>query len=346
MSLTALDPRRSVAAAVFCCVALPLLPAWTLWLRSQSTAAMPWAHWWLGCAAIGMAALAAAATVALALKPLQQALLQRDADDLSPLPPQRSLEAQATASAIDRVLAQQQERAERHKRMVADASHQIRTPLAALRTQLQSATPASIAQQRPDMLRTVDRATQVANEFLSRIKLDQRLRAPSEGAPQRLDDVAREAALEFSPLIADKRLAFELDALPMSVRADAWMLGELVRNLLANAIGHTPAGASLGIVVRRAVGAPELVVWDSGAGISDSVRERVFEPFAAATLGTGVGLGLSICRQLAQAMGAEVQLFNRSDGHRVVGVDAVVRWQGAQPDVSGPIPTALQGGMP
>ena len=115
------------------------------------------------------------------------------------------------------------------------------------------------------------------------------------------------------------------------------MLGELVRNLLANAISQTPTGAPLGIVVRQALGAPELVIWDSGSGIADDVRERAFEPFAAATRGTGVGLGLSICRHLAHAMGAQVELFNRSDGERVVGVDAVVRWRvpGSQSVVEG-----------
>jgi two-component system, OmpR family, sensor histidine kinase TctE len=108
-------------------------------------------------------------------------------------------------------------------------------------------------------------------------------------------------------------------------------LGELVRNLLANAVRHTPVGGPLGMVVRRVAGLPELVVWDSGPGIHDHDRERLFEPFAAATGGTGVGLGLSICRQLAQALGAEVELYNRSDGTRVVGVDAVVRWLAPTP---------------
>jgi signal transduction histidine kinase len=271
---------------------------------------------------------------------VQAALAARDASDLSPLPLRGPREARDLAGAINVVLAHQHTATERQKRMVADAAHQLRTPLAALRAQLQSTPGDSVAQRVPEMLRTVDRATDVANEFLTQMKLEQRLAAARDWPAQQIDDVAREAALEFSPLIADKRLAFELDALPLAVHADAWMLGELVRNLLANAIGHTPSGAPLGIVVRRALGAPELVVWDSGPGISDEVRGRVFEPFAAAARGTGVGLGLSICRQLARAMGAEVELFNRSDGERVVGVDAVVRWQvpPSQPVVEGDKP--------
>jgi signal transduction histidine kinase len=323
--MSGFDPRRSAAAGVGWCVALAMGGAWTWWLQREPTGDDTLARI-AGYGLIALTALMAAALVARAWEPVQRALMQRTADELAPLALPGTHEGAALAEAVNRVLAHQREHAEHHKRMVAEASHQIRTPLAALRTQLQSATPASIAQQLPGMLRAIDRATNVANEFLSRMKIEQRLRGPSEAVVLRLDDVAREAALEFSPLITEKRLAFELDALPVAVRADAWMLGELVRNLLANAIGHTPTSERLGIVVRQAVGAPEMVVWDSGAGISDAVRERVFEPFAAATLGTGVGLGLSICKQLAEAMGAEVHLFNRSDGQRVIGVDAVVRW--------------------
>ena len=67
--------------------------------------------------------------------------------------------------------------------------------------------------------------------------------------------------------------------------------------------------------------------------MGDGPRERLFEPFAAAS-GGGIGLGLSICRELAQAMGARVELYNRTDGHKATGVDAVVRW----PTASTPLP--------
>ena len=132
----------------------------------------------------------------------------------------------------------------------------------------------------------------------------------------------------FERLIAEKRLEFVLDAAaPIRVDADAWMLGELVRNLLANAIQHSAVGAALGIVVRSVDRRAELIVWDCGHGIAQSQRERLFEPFAAARGGTG--LGLSICRQFARALGADVQLFDRLDGGRIAGVDALVRWNPA-----------------
>lgn len=331
---SALDPRASVGAGVGWCVALPLSALWLAdcWPPGAHPARLGW-----GLTAIAASSLAAAAIATRGWRRLQALIAARKPDDLAPLAACEPQETQVVIDALNRCWRHQHDAAERQKRMVADAAHQLRTPLAALRTLLQSTPPGALAPRVPDLLRAVDRATDVANEFLTQMKLEQRQAARPDWPVLQLDDVAREAALEFSPLIADKRLAFELDAVALPLKADAWMLGELLRNLLANAIGHTPPAAPLGIVVRHALGAPELIVWDSGPGISDAVRERVFEPFAAATRGSGVGLGLSICKQLASALGAEVQLFNRSDGERIVGVDAVVRWHPFSPPVSPPV---------
>jgi two-component system sensor histidine kinase TctE len=321
-----LDPRRSLGARVAWGACAPLSLAWGT--HATLDDGLSASRLLAGLVVIGVASAVAGALASASVRRLANRLRDRGADDLSPVPIGRgdAAEVAAVAAAVDRLLAAQCEQVAHHRRLIAEAAHQLRTPLAALRARLQAAEPGRLDAQVPELLRTVDRATHVANEFLARAKIDQRRREAVHHVPLRLDELAHEAALEFSPLIAQKRLAFELDAVPQSVPADPWMAGELVRNLLANAIGHTPPHHPLGIVVREALGAPELVVWDSGPGIVDAQRERLFEPFAAATRGTGVGLGLSICRQIAQAMGAEVTLFNRSDGERVVGVDAVVRW--------------------
>jgi two-component system sensor histidine kinase TctE len=98
-----------------------------------------------------------------------------------------------------------------------------------------------------------------------------------------------------------------------------------MRNLLANAIHHTPIHGRLGVLLRDSTGRREVLVWDEGPGIDDAVRQRLFQPFSAGQ--GGVGLGLSICRQIAEAMGAQVTLFNRMDAGQVIGVDAVVAWE-------------------
>jgi two-component system sensor histidine kinase TctE len=230
--------------------------------------------------------------------------------------------------AVDRMRVlhrRQREWVDEQRHFLADASHQLRTPMAVLRTQLQSALAGDVAPADvlPQMLHTVDRATGMANQLLSLSKLEQIKRAGQLQAVE-LHTVARDAVMELSPLIAAKRLDFALEGDELSVRADALMLGELLRNLLANAIHHTPPAGRLGILLRAYAGTTELVVWDTGPGLDDEVRPRLFQAFSAGK--GGVGLGLSICRQIADAMGASMDLYNRIDDGRVVGVDAVVTW--------------------
>lgn len=211
------------------------------------------------------------------------------------------------------------------RRFLAEASHQLRTPMAVLRTQLQSAIDGTVAPAEvlPQMLHTVDRATGLANQLLSLTKLEQ-LKRSGGLQPTDIHAAARDAVMELSPLIAAKRLDFSLDGEALDVPADAVMLGELLRNLLANAIHHTPHGGALGMLLRDCAGTRELVVWDEGPGVDDGVFPRLFQPFSA-TKG-GVGLGLSICRQIADAMGASIHIYNRIDQGKVIGVDAVVSW--------------------
>ena len=211
------------------------------------------------------------------------------------------------------------------RRFLADASHQLRTPMAVLRTQLQAAMAGDSAPEDvlPQMLHTVDRAAGLANQLLSLTKLEQ-LKRQGELKPMAVRPVAIEAVYEISPLIAAKRIDFSLDDADFTVPADATMLGELVRNLLANAVHHAPPAGRVGIVLRAGAQRYEMIVWDEGPGIDDEVRPRLFHPFSASQ--GGIGLGLSICRQIAQSMGASVELFNRTEGGQVIGVDAVVAW--------------------
>lgn len=212
------------------------------------------------------------------------------------------------------------------RRFLADATHQLRTPMAVLRTQLQSAIhgDVQVADALHQMLHTVDRASGLANQLLSLSKVEQ-LKRMGKLPSVDLQAIAREAVMELAPLIAAKRLDFALEGAEFAAPGDAALLGELMRNLLANAIHHTPDHGRLGVLLRDSTGRCEVVVWDEGPGIDDAVRQRLFQPFSAGK--GGVGLGLSICRQIAESMGAEVTLFNRMDQGQVIGVDAVVAWK-------------------
>jgi len=139
-------------------------------------------------------------------------------------------------------------------------------------------------------------------------------------ATAELAGLAQEVALDLSPLLGEKAIDFELQAEASTVQGHAWMVRELLRNLLHNAIRETPRGAPL--LLR--VGAAELLVRDSGPGLAPELRERLFEPFHTGHPTEGSGLGLSICREICNALGARIELVNREEDGRVVGLDARV----------------------
>jgi two-component system sensor histidine kinase TctE len=265
------------------------------------------------------------------LNALRGELQQRKAGDTSLLATRGQEELQPVIDEMNQLLARQQDLLHQQRRFVADASHQLRTPLTVLKTQLQSTMggDAPAAEVLPDMLRTVDRIAHLANQMLTKMRLEE-TPGPTAREELKLDEIAREAVLELSPLIAQRRLGFALEGQAPSVHGSPWMAGELVRNLLANAIRHSPLGGQLGIRFERATEELRMVVWDSGPGIDDAMRAWLFQPFASTKGVAGAGLGLAICLDIATAMGAHIALNNRcSNDGGVLGLDAVVSWDAA-----------------
>jgi two-component system sensor histidine kinase TctE len=171
---------------------------------------------------------------------------------------------------------------------------------------------------------TVERATVLANKMLSLAKVEQ-LRQQSGTEVVDLAEAMRAMALELSPLIADRDIDFDIETQPARVRAHDWMLRELARNLLHNAIKHTPGGASLSVRVLADARTAALVVSDSGPGIADELAARLFQPFSAGDVRNGSGLGLAICQEIVRALGGTIQLENRENSGRIAGLDATVR---------------------
>ena len=215
---------------------------------------------------------------------------------------------------------------EHQKRFVRDASHQLRTPLAVLRVQVQSALRGDVEPQQAlaEIRVTVDRATALANQMLALAKVEQ-LRQQPTGSTVDWAEVLREVALDLSPLIADKELDFEIGTTAAPIRTHDWMLRELSRNLLHNAISHTPVGASLRLQLVADQRHAALVVSDSGPGLPAELRERLFQPFAAGAPHSGSGLGLAICQEIVLALGGSIELANRALHGQVEGLDATVR---------------------
>lgn len=261
------------------------------------------------------------------VRQLSSDLQARTEGDLAPLAaPAAPRELQPLIDATNAVMQRLSRLLAHQQRFVRDASHQLRTPLAVLKTQVQSALRGDLppTQALQEIGHTVDRATQLANQMLALAKVEQ-LRQQGEVPVTRLDTVLREMALELSPLIAQGDLDFGITTDAAPIHAHEWMLRELCRNLLHNAIRHAPPGTELAVTLLRQDGEAVLTLADAGPGIDDELAARLFQPFSAGDVRTGSGLGLAICQEIVHALGGSITLANRQADGRVLGLDAVVR---------------------
>lgn len=258
---------------------------------------------------------------------LSEELQARPEGDLTPLPAADApRELLPLVDATNQVMSRLAHLLEHQQRFVRDASHQLRTPLAVLKAQVQSALRGDVPprQALEEIEHTTDRATVLANQMLSLAKVEQ-VRQQQEDAVTDLPQAVRAMALELAPLIADKDIEFDIATQPARVRGHAWMVRELARNLLHNAIRHTPAGGVLSVRVLADGRTAALVVSDSGPGIPPELQARLFQPFSAGDVRSGSGLGLAICHEIVRALGGSIQLENREIDRRPAGLDATVR---------------------
>jgi two-component system sensor histidine kinase TctE len=231
-------------------------------------------------------------------------------DEVSPL-----------VAAINQLISRVREAIAVQRRFVADASHQLRTPLAVLRTQAEFAlreTDSSSMRTAVAQLRDHSQATShLANQLLSLARAE-----PSADQPPMalvdLTEVTREACSALVPeaLARHADLGFEGTG-PTTIRAQRFLVREVVTNLVDNALRYGRPGGTITVsVARPGDGAVRLAIEDDGPGIPPTERARVFERFYRMPGNTaeGAGLGLSIVREIARGHGATVQLCDGRDG--------------------------------
>ncbi len=263
------------------------------------------------------------------LSALQQRIRARASDDLSAIDDREVPEEVAPlVDAINDLLARQHSAMQTQKRFLADAAHQLKTPLAGLRTQAELAQreidrgerdPAAIKNSLQQLARATQGAARMVNQLLSMARTDARSLA-ARREPVALDELAKEVVRDFVPRAMDKHidLGYEGgDALapagtPARVLGHATLLRELIVNLVDNALHYTPPG---GTVTLRVLGDPfgqvvALQVEDSGPGIPAHERDLVFQPFyrSLGNAAEGSGLGLAIVAEVARQHGATVSL--------------------------------------
>lgn len=285
---------------------------------------------WRQAALVAFIALVVVLVVQRATRPvrrLSQTLQARPENDLTPITaPDAPRELLPLVEATNHVMGRLQHLLDHQKRFVRDTAHQLRTPLAVLKTQVQSALRHDVEPRQAlmEINTTVDRATVLANQMLALAKVEQ-LRQQANAEVLDWSAVLRAVALDLSPLLADKDIDFAIHTTPTPVRAHDWMLRELARNLLHNAIKQTPAGSALDVELRTDGTQAHLCIADSGPGISAELAQRLYQPFSAGDVKHGSGMGLAICYEIVQALGGSIALVNRVQQGQHLGLDATVR---------------------
>lgn len=219
---------------------------------------------------------------------------------------------------------------EQQRRFMTDASHELRTPTAIVRTEAD--VTLSRESRSEDEYRASMAIVQDAARRLTRIVDDVFLIARADAGhvvmkreALYLDDLVRDTVRTVKPIADARGVALALDTLDEApMFADPDLLGRLVLNLVDNAIKHSPEGASIQVAVRSTGERCELSVTDEGPGIPVEAQGRIFERFfrvdvarsrEGSTLTSGAGLGLSICRRIVEMHGGELCLVTSRPRH-------------------------------
>ncbi|WP_332670252.1 sensor histidine kinase [Aromatoleum sp.] len=278
------------------------------------------------------------------LRPLKQMaglIKSRSPGNLSPLAFARlPQELEPMAAALNRLLQQLKALLEREKRFLADAAHELRTPLAVLRIHAQNAIDASNSADRAESLRQlvhgVDRSTRLAAQLLTLARLEPNA-AQFSIEPLDLHVFVRNELAEIIPLALERGQTLTLladETGDYRIDADRTSIGALVQNLVANAIQYTPDGGRVRVVLHGLPDRVTLHVQDSGAGVPDAMKAKLFGRFVRGEAGTGAGLGLSIVQRVVELHGGTITLDDARLGGLDVGVALPRRHAGATVDLA------------
>ena len=209
---------------------------------------------------------------------------------------------------------------QKERRFTADAAHELRTPVAAIKAQAQVAQAATGAAERiraiDNAILGCDRAAHLIDQLLTLARLDALDDNTSEPCPLR--GIASGVIAEIAPAALEKNVRIELpEGNEAAVRGNSGLLRILLRNLIDNAVRHTPPGTVVRVDVVNQQGAICLSVSDNGPGIPEQERERVMERFyrPSGTQASGSGLGLSIVKRIAEIHTAALRIASPDDGN-------------------------------
>jgi two-component system sensor histidine kinase QseC len=261
---------------------------------------------------------------------LTDEVAQREPDNLAPLDAQSApREVLPLIERLNKLFARIDASLRKERRFTADAAHELRTPVAGIRAQAQVARAATNEAERNRALDNAilgcDRAAHLIDQLLTLARIDT---LGDEAAGMcRLRSLAAEMIAAIAPTALARNVRLELaEGDEAQVRGDAALLRILLRNLIDNAVRHTPEGTTVSVSIGVDRGHGYLSVSDNGPGIPSEEMPRIAERFyrPLGTRASGSGLGLSIVKRIAEIHGASLQLAPNEDG---VGLRATVSFK-------------------
>jgi two-component system, OmpR family, sensor histidine kinase TctE len=255
------------------------------------------------------------------LHALRAELESRSPRDLRPVPENHApIEVQPVVHALNHLLGRLAAAVQAQQQFVANAAHQLRTPLAGLRMQVEYALRQENPQEWRRTLQTLkpatERAAHLANQLLTLARAEVGAERVHTMRPVDLSAVVEEGAGVWIPSAIAKEIDLGMELKPAPVSGDPVLIGEILANLVHNAIAYTPVGGS--ITIRTSVRNSEAIleVEDDGVGIPVAERAQVFKRFhrVDGSPGEGAGLGLAIVQEIAHVHGGHAEILTPDGG--------------------------------
>lgn len=280
-------------------------------------------------------AVAVTWAVSRALRPLidlKEAVERRSPRDLSPIDAESApAEVRPLVSSLNRLFSLVNDQTQAQRRFVADAAHQLRTPLAGLQAQVEAWSQAarsmggaetlSLRVEQVHRLRDATRRTsQLANQLLALSRADSVSASTHPMEQVDLQELCENILALHLDAAADKQMDLGLEAAPAQTRGHTWLLRELLINIVDNAVKYTPPGGRITLRCGQDLVAEPPQAWieveDDGPGIAEDERQRVLERFyrLPGTQADGNGLGLAIADEIARSHHTQLQLLTGVNG--------------------------------
>jgi two-component system sensor histidine kinase TctE len=247
---------------------------------------------------------------------LRAELNAREGDDLAPIAAAEvPYELEPVVSAFNGLLAKVGDGAQARQEFLANVAHQLRTPLAGLKTQLEwlgarhaeTETARSVSL----MLSATESMIRQTNQLLALARAEPQHYEKTRLEPLALDALVADAVQSFVDQAALKNIDIGFDLSPATITGDRFLLRDLIDNLIDNAIRYTPPDGAVTVTVRPGL----LTVEDNGPGIPAARREQVFNRYVRLDDKThGSGLGLAIVRDIALVHGARLTISDPPGG--------------------------------